>query len=208
MTKPQVIPAVIAKTQEEMEERIAKVREFAELIQLDVMDGVFVPNKSLDFDFRGPAGCRYEAHLMVQNPEEWLKLYWEKADTILIPIESCRDPEWAVDFLKNKKKFGFALNPPTPLANIEKFLGDIGQVLIMTVDPGAYGGEFQPEALEKVKELRKIKPEMDIEVDGGIDVMNIRLAYEAGNNLFVSGSYIMEATDPREAIEELKQKIK
>lgn len=201
-----VIPAIIAKSQQELEEKINQVGGFVDCLQLDVMDNLFVPNKSLDFDFRLPGiNCEIEAHLMLRNPDDWVKQNWQKVDTILIPIESCKDPKGIIDFLKGKNKIGFVLNPETPLEKIKDYLNEIDQVLIMTVNPGFYGSRFLPETLEKVRELRKLKPEFDIEVDGGINPETIKDVVMAGANLLVSGSYIFNSENPEEAIKILKR---
>lgn len=204
--KVSIIPGVIAESQEELSEKINWVKDYADCIQLDIMDGIFVPNKSLDFDFQLPrAKCEFEAHLMVKNPDKWVRNNWQKADIILIPIESCKNPKEMTIFLRGKKRFGFVLNPETPLDKIKGYLDEIDRVLIMTVRPGFYGGEFLPEVLEKVRNLRKLKSEMDIEVDGGIAPETIGKACKAGANFFVSGSYIMNSKNPKEAIEILKK---
>lgn len=205
--KAAIIPAIIAESQDELSEKVKLVKAHAKLIQLDIMDGIFVQNKSLDFDFKLPrTGCKFEAHLMVKNPDKWVKDNWQKADIILIPIESCKNPWQLISFLKtHKKKVGFALNPETPLRKIKDFLDDIDRVLIMTVNPGFYGSKFLPETLEKVRQLGKLKPKMNIEVDGGINPETITMARSAGANLFVSGSYIMNSPNPKEAIENLQK---
>lgn len=201
-----IIPAIIAKSQQELEEKINLVKDFTDLIQLDIMDGIFVPNESLNFDFQLPeTNCNFEAHLMVENPDDWVRKNWQKVNAILIPIETCGNPADLIGFLKGKKSAGFALNPETPLEKIKEYLNQIDQVLIMTVNPGFYGSKFLPETLDKVGELRKLKPEMDVEVDGGVNPETIGKACEAGVNLFVSGSYIMNSENPKEAIEILKK---
>lgn len=201
-----IVPSIIAALQSEFEEKINLVRDFADTIQLDIMDGIFVPNESLNFSFKLPeTNCQFEAHLMVDNPDNWVKRNWQKVDTVLIPIESCEKPKEFIKFFKDRKKIGFALNPETPSEAIKDYLDKINQVLIMTVNPGFYGSKFLPETLEKVRELRKLRPELDIEVDGGINPETIRMAFEAGANFFVSGSYIMNSKDPKQAIENLRK---
>lgn len=203
-----VIPAIIAKSQEELEKSINRVKDYSSILQLDIMDGIFVPNHSLDFEFKLPqTSCKYEAHLMVNEPETWTEKIWKKIDTILIHIESCKDPLKFISQWKNKRKLGLVLNPETPLERIEDYLDRVDQILIMTVNPGFYGSEFLPSTLKKVKELRKRKPELDIEVDGGITPETIGKAVEAGANLFVSGSYVMKSENIREALENLKNKL-
>jgi ribulose-phosphate 3-epimerase len=105
------------------------------------------------------------------------------------------------------KRVGFVLNPETPVQKIEKYLAEIDQVLIMTVNPGFYGSPFLPEMLDKISELRKMKPDLDIEVDGGITPKTIRNVYEAGANMFVSGSYIVKSENVKESINNLKRMI-
>lgn len=202
--KKTIVPAIIAKSAEEMKASIERVQPYLSLFQLDVMDGQFVPNHSLDFPFDLPQNNQYEAHLMVGNPEEWIDKNWKKVHTILAHIESCKEPRAIIEFLKGKRKIGFVLNPETSLRSIEEYLDQIDQVLIMTVHPGAYGSKFLPEALDKVRELRDRKSDLDIEVDGGINRDTINEAAEAGANLFVSGSYIMKADNVQEAVTRLE----
>ena len=207
--KKKIIPAIIAKSQQELEDKINKVKEYVEIIQLDIMDGKFVPNNSIDFDFKLPdADCIFEAHLMIENPEEWIKKHINKVDMVLAHIESCKKPKKLVDLVKeNGKHVGFVLNPETPLSTIIGYIDDIDQVLIMTVNPGFYGSPFLPKMLEKIKRLRRIKPDLDIEVDGGVTDKTINLVDKAGANMFVSGSYIVKSDDVRQAIASLKRLV-
>lgn len=203
-----IIPAIIAKSQEELRGLINKVKDFASVFQLDIMDGKFVPNKSIDFEFQLPeTSCKAEAHLMIANPAAWINKHAEKVGTILVHVESCKDLQGVVELVKSKQcSVGFVLNPETPVERIRPYLDEIDQVLIMTVKPGFYGSKFLPEALDKVREVRNLMPEIDIEVDGGIDNNTIGSVAQAGANLFVSGSYIMKSENPREAFNTLAHK--
>lgn len=205
--KNKVIPAIIATTQQELETRINKVKDYFSTLQLDVMDGKFVPTHSIDFDFKLPkTNCKYEAHLMISNPEEWIEKNNKLADTILVHIESTNEPEKIIRLVKTKgKKIGFVLNPETSIEKIKSYLNKIDEVLIMAVNPGFYGSPFLPETLNKVKELRKLKPNMEIEVDGGISPDTINQVYKAGANLFICGSYLQKSDDVKKAIEELEK---
>lgn len=209
MLRKKIIPAIIAKNQKELDERINKVIEYVDTIQLDIMDNKFVPNSSLFFDFNLPKfEGEFEAHLMVKNPAEWIKKYAGKVDTILIHMESDYKPDEIIETVKDlDKKIGFVLNPETSIEKLKPFLDKLDQVLIMTVKPGFYGSPFIPETLDKIKKLREIKPDLDIEVDGGITDKTITLVDEAGANLFVSGSYIIKAENIKKAIEILREKI-
>lgn len=207
--KKKIIPAIIAKSQQELEDKINKVKNNVEIVQLDIMDGKFVRNNSIDFDFKLPdADCIFEAHLMIENPEEWIKKHIKKVDMVLAHIETCKKPKKLVELVKEKgKHVGFVLNPETPLSTIMDYIDDIDQVLIMTVKPGFYGSPFLPEMVAKIKKLREIKPDLDIEVDGGVTDKTINLVDRAGANMFVSGSYIVKSEDVRQAIASLKRAI-
>ena len=202
--RKQVVPSIIARTQEELDYRLDKV-DFSPVIHLDVMDAKFVDNSSLDFDFNlFKIDHIFEAHLMIENPEEWIEKNWNKVDCFLVHIESCKDPRKIIETVRDKgKRIGFVLNPKVGVDNIADFLGDIDQVLIMAVNPGFYGSRFMPEVLHKVKQLRALKPDLDIEVDGGINDKTIEEVVNAGANLFVSGSHIMNADDPEKNLNNL-----
>jgi len=206
----EIIPAIIAKTQEELDERLLRVKDYVNTVQLDVMDDIFVPNTSLffDFDLKG-INLSYEAHLMVQKPEEWIKNYADKVDTILVHYESSYDAKQVIQTVKDLgKRIGFVLNPETPASKLDPVIEKIDQVLVMTVNPGFYGSPFLAEMTEKIQTLRLKNPDLDIEVDGGITDKTIRKVYEAGANLFVSGSYIVKSDDVQRAIDSLENLTK
>lgn len=205
--KKMIIPAIIAKNQEELNNSLSKVIDHVELIQLDIMDDVFVPNTSLFFDFKLPdTNCIFEAHLMVQKPDEWINKNADKVKTILVHFESSMNPKKIIKSAKQKnKKIGFVLNPETPIEKITPHLDNIDQILIMTVKPGFYGSPFLPEMMGKIIKLRRLKTDLDIEVDGGINNKTIDLVNKAGANMFVSGSYIVKSDDVKKSVETLKK---
>ncbi len=207
--KKVIIPAIIAKTQKELEDILSRIKDSARRLQLDIMDNKFVPNTSLDFDFELPQGkYEFEAHLMIENPEEWIDRNWKKVETIIAHFETLENPGRIVENVRRKgKKIAFALNPDTGVNQIKEYLTSLDQVLVMTVHPGFYGGKFLPEALEKIRRLRELKPDLDIEVDGGINDGTISAVNEAGANLFVSGSYLVGSGNVEERIKILKAKI-
>jgi len=199
--KTEIIPAIIAKNQDELNAAINKVKDFAEVIQLDFMYGKFVDNHSIDFDFSLPdSKCAFEAHLMIKNPLGWIKKNYSKVDTILIHFESYDDKNEILKAIllakEKKKKAGIVINPEM-----------IDQILVMTVNPGFYGSPFLEETLKKCEEIRRLAPKIQIEVDGGITDLTIRKAAKAGANLFVSGSYILKAENPKAAFLNLKNLI-
>lgn len=197
-----VVPAVIAKRQEELEGILEKISGSADLVQLDIMDGDFVPNHSLDFDFRLPQGkYTYEAHLMVKDPDNWIESFGKRMDTIIAHFESAATSPNTIKMIKDiGKKAALALNPETEIQQIAEYLDDLDQVLIMTVNPGFYGSPFLPEIMAKITKLRQTRPELDIEVDGGIKPETIAMVDEAGANLFVSGSYLVKSDNMQERI--------
>jgi ribulose-phosphate 3-epimerase len=204
-----VVPAVIAKDQEELEGILEKIPGNIELIQLDIMDGHFVPNHSLDFDFRLPRGkYMYEAHLMVRDPDKWIESNGERMDTIIAHFESPTTSPSVIERIKKiGKKAALALNPETEVEQITGYLDALDQVLIMTVNPGFYGSPFLPEVLTKITKLRQIRPELDIEVDGGIKPETIERVDQAGANLFVSGSYLIKSDNMQDRINALYKMI-
>jgi len=205
--KKVIIPAIIAKNQQELETSLQRVHRYVEIIQLDIMDGKFVQNTSLNFDFTLPTtSCHFEAHLMIEDPLTWITKYSSKVDTILVHYESCSHLDEVIDHVREqKKRVGLVLNPDTPLKKIESYLSSLDQVLLMTVHPGFYGSKFLPEILKKIAQLRQMKPSYNIEVDGGITDKTITLVDKAGANMFVSGSYIVKASNVQDSIETLRK---
>jgi ribulose-phosphate 3-epimerase len=205
-----IVPAVIAKTQQELDDILTKIGTRASLLQLDVMDGKFVPNHSLDFDFEVPVEkYTFEAHLMIEDPGEWIDRHHKKVETIIVHIEAASNPRKFIESIKSRqKKAAFALNPETEIDSIRDCLPELDQVLVMTVHPGFYGSPFLPEMMEKIRTLRDSRPDLDIEVDGGIKPDTIEMVDEAGANMFVSGSYLIRSDDIQERINTLRDKLK
>jgi ribulose-phosphate 3-epimerase len=205
-----VVPSIIAKTQTELDGMLGRVRGKIKRVQLDVMDGKFVPNTSLDFDFKLTTGFEYEAHLMVKTPLEWVKKNADKVDIVTMHVETLKDIEAAIDFVKEKAvKTDLALIPKTELGAITPYLKKIDGLLVMTVEPGSYciKKEFHPEPLQKIRELRKIDDTIPVEVDGCMNPENARLAKNHGANIFASGSYIFKSKNVGRAIRELKDAV-
>lgn len=210
--KKQIIPSLIAKTQKELEKRFNKVRNYSKVFHLDIMDGKFVRNKSLFFDFKlEKKGFKYEAHLMIKNPESWIKKNWKKSDLIIFHIESLKDEAEVKNLIKliksKKRKAGISINPKTKIKKIINYLNLIDRVLIMTVNPGRYGSKFLPDNLKKVKEIRKLKPKLNIEIDGSVNLKTINRASKSTASSFVVGSFLQKSKNPKKSIEDLKKRI-
>lgn len=203
-----VVPAIIAKTQTELDKMLDRVRGKVRRVMVDVMDGEFVNNTSLDFDFKLPTGLEYEAHLMVKTPLDWVRENADKVDIAVLHVETLENTEAAVDYVKSKvPKVVLALNPETSLDAVLPYLDEIHGILVMTVNPGSFCIEFLPETLEKVKKLREIDKTTSIEVDGCMNPQSIKLARRSGANSFASGSYIFNSPDIDKAIRELEDAI-
>lgn len=210
-----IIPSIIAKNQKELDSRIRKVK-FSKVIHLDVMDGKFVKNKSLIFDFKISKRFflklrkrKYEVHLMMKSPLSWIKKNYKKVNLIIIHIES-RNVNKIIELIKNcKRKIGIAINPRTSINKLKNInMKYIDTLLIMTVYPGKYGSLFLPEMLKKVKVARKLYPHLNVEVDGGINNEIILKAKNAGANKFVVGSYLQNSENTKKAMRKLRRMIK
>ncbi|MBI4117440.1 MAG: ribulose-phosphate 3-epimerase [Parcubacteria group bacterium] len=203
-----IIPAILAKTYEEFESMVRKIEPYADLVQLDVADGQFVPNKTIDgYEelMRIETKLDFEIHLMIKNPEKVIG-YWLKtpAARYLIHLESAKEPETLINRIKEGgKELGLVLNPETDYSAIEPYLDKIDLVQFMTVDPGFYGSPFLPDVLEKIRNFHGKYPGKIIQVDGGINPETIKLAEEAGASRAAVGSYIFESQDIQRALKEL-----
>ena len=184
----------------------------AEYLHIDVMDGSFVPSISFGMpvikSIRKNTGLLFDVHLMIDEPDRYLEDFKAAgADLITIHVEACRHLHRTVSHIREMGlKAGVALNPATPLESIKLILKDVDMVLIMSVNPGFGGQKFIPFTLDKIRELRRMKPELDIEVDGGINADNISVLLEAGANVIVAGTAVF-AGDIKENIKKLLEKI-
>ena len=207
--KPEIIPTILVKTFEEVKERIRLVENYVDWVQLDIMDGVFVENLTWNNpedlkDFK--TKVKLEAHLMVKNPEKIIDSWLEVVDRIIIHQESSANIKEIIEKVhKNKKQIGVALNPETSIEVAKPFLNDLDLILLMSVQPGKGGQEFELEILEKIRNLRNIWPGGNIEVDGGVSDKNIKEIFNAGANLFCVGTYVYQSGDIKQVINKLKE---
>jgi ribulose-phosphate 3-epimerase len=205
----EVIPAILVENLEEFQERIEVAEDFAETVQWDIMDGQFVEHVTFS-DMAAISEVdtvlNIEAHLMVEHPEEWFDdLVKAGIDRVIIHAETVDDLPAIVERMKNYDfERGVAINPETSVDDIAAVAADLDVLLVMTVVPGSSGQHFLPEQMAKVKQLRKKYPHANISVDGGVNLATIKLAKEAGANLFAINSAIFETPDPGHAFEMLK----
>lgn len=207
-----IAPSILAANMENLIEDIKQVSNFgADYIHIDVMDGKFVPNETNGLMMLKTAkkstNIILDVHFMVENPIEYIKDFIEEADIITFHVEAVNkiQAEEIINLLKAKnKKVGIALKPKTSLNEIIPFLNKIDMALIMTVEPGFGGQKLIPETIEKIEQLRKIKPNLDIEVDGGINLETADLVKTAGANVLVAGTAIFKSVDKKKTIDELR----
>ena len=192
-----IAPSLLALDFSILKEQITNIENAgAEYLHLDVMDGNFVPNISFGpvviKSLRAHSNLIFDVHLMIENPDKYVADFVDAgADIICVHVESTKHLNRTIQLIKSyKKKVGVALNPSTSLDTIKYDLDNIDMVLIMTVNPGFGGQKFIPQMLQKIKELRKIAPNIDIQVDGGINDEISKLVIEAGANVLVAGSYV------------------
>ena len=206
MKKIKISPSILSADFNQLGNEIKRLEEGgADLIHVDVMDGHFVPNLTI-----GPpvikkkkknCSIQFDVHLMISPVHKYIEAYSDAgADIITIHPEATEDLSASISKIKElKKKVGVSLNPETKVNVIEDYLNQIDLVLIMSVNPGFGGQKFMPEVLDKIKELKNIQNDknidFDIEIDGGINFENSKIAIEAGANILVSGTTIFKSNN-------------
>jgi ribulose-phosphate 3-epimerase len=217
MKKIKISPSILSADFSQLGKEIKRLEDGgADLIHVDVMDGHFVPNLTI-----GPpvikalkknCSIKFDVHLMISPVHKYIEAYSEAgADIITIHPEATDDLSASISKIKElKKKVGLSLNPETKVDTIRDYLDKIDLVLIMSVKPGFGGQKFIPEVLDKIKELKKIQKnkniDFDIEIDGGINFENSKIAIKAGANILVSGTTVFKSNngDIKKNIDTLK----
>ena len=208
-----VLPSMLKCDFGHLAAQLAKLEQGgAQALHLDVMDGHFVPNLTYGFPLveamRKLTRLPLELHLMIDNPAPYLSRYRDAgADGMTIHIEAVADPSEALGQIRDLgAEAGLALNPPTPLSAIEPYLDLCDVILVMSVMPGFGGQEFQPVALDKVRQIRgRLAQGQVIEVDGGINDETIAQCAAAGAEWFVAGSAVFGGGDPAAEVRRLTE---
>ena len=206
MKKIQISPSILSADFSQLGAEIKKLEDGgADMIHVDVMDGHFVPNLTI-----GPpvikalkknCSLQFDVHLMISPVHKYIEDYARAgADIITIHPEATDNLKESILKIKNlNKKVGVSLNPESKIDLINDLLDQIDLVLIMSVNPGFGGQKFMPEVLDKIKKLKKIQNELnidfDIEIDGGINFNNCKEAIKAGANILVSGTTVFKSND-------------
>lgn len=205
-----VHPALLEQDMNELQRKINILKKHCSDVHLDVMDGEFVPNTTVD----DPANIakldwgdiKVHLHLMINRPTLYLKK-WNFSQVVEMTIhrEATENIEEAVSLVKGlKKKVGVAINPHTPTYDVKSVLDDLDSVMVMGVEPGFAAQAFNSDVLQKISYLREIKPELDIIVDGGVNDTTINMIKEAGATTVCANSYLFKSEDIAEAIESLQ----
>ncbi len=207
-----IAPSLLAADWLRLGEEVASVEAAgADLLHCDVMDGHFVPNLSMGTAIveavARVAKVPLDVHLMLDNPGDFVEAFARAgAETIGFHVEVVPDPRRLAEAIRALgKRASLTLNPATPASAVEEFLGDLDQVLVMSVEPGFGGQGFIPEVLDKVRRIRHLAPPgLDIEIDGGINGTTAKKALEAGANILVAGTAVFGARDRAQAISALR----
>ncbi len=209
-----IIPGILEKEWETIENKLRLVAPHVDWVQVDIADNTLVPNETIvDFSKFSPEHLApelrhlsFEAHLMVANPEKYIKPLADAGFKRIIAHVECIDPRVFLDKAKYEDvEVALAIDGPSELEIIEPFLDQVDMVLVMTIEAGFSGQEFMQDTVEKIKRIHENLPDLPIEVDGGINDKSAKIAKDAGATRLVSTSYLFKHPDGiAAALEQLK----
>ncbi len=208
MTKPiRIVPAVLTQDPRELTKMLQYAVSYTDFVQIDIMDGQFVPSRSItwqDIQKISPKPS-WEVHLMVKSPEKELANY-QKAGALkaVFHYEATSQPDMVIAAAHQLGiKVGMAVNPETAVSAILPLADQVDSILFLSVNPGFYGAQYIPEVLDKVRALHRIKPNLQLSIDGGINEQNIMEIAAAGADEICVGSGIFRQPDPAVAYRKL-----
>lgn len=206
-------PSLLAADFSRLKDEIRKIeRAGAHYLHLDVMDGHFVPNISFGIpviqSIREVTNMTFDVHLMIENPDRYIEAFaGAGADIINVHIEACQNIKETIAKIKSAdKRAAVTVSPATDISRVYDVLAELDMVLIMSVEPGFGGQEILPHIFKKAEKLANHianeKLLVDIEMDGGIDLHNVRDVLSSGVKVVVVGSAIFKAEDPSQAVKD------
>jgi ribulose-phosphate 3-epimerase len=212
----QIVPSILSADFARLADQIECVeRGGATMLHIDIMDGHFVPNLTVGppvvESIRKVTRSRLDVHLMIDDPDRYAPVFIQAgADQVSVHQEACVHLDRTVRMIQGEGALaGVVLNPATPVVMLDEILDVADYVLIMSVNPGFGGQHFIPRALEKVRELDRIRRErhlqLSIEIDGGITLENLPDAVRAGCDWIVTGSSVFHTPDPESTVREMRQ---
>lgn len=206
-----IIPAILTDKPEELRKMITQAEDFCDLAQIDIMDGRFVPSKSISAEdlAKVKTKLKLEIHLMVDEPSKYLKPFKEAgARRIVFHYESKENPLEVIAKIRELNlEAGLAINPPTQLSEVKGVLKNIDVFLLLSVNPGFYGSKFIPEVCDKAMVLKNMKGNFVVAMDGGIKLDNILMIRDAGVDVACVGSGIFGQGEPKQNYELLLKVI-
>jgi ribulose-phosphate 3-epimerase len=212
---PLIAPSVLAADFANLQAEIEMINDSeSDLIHVDIMDGVFVPNISMGLPvveaIRKHAKKPLDVHLMIVNPDQYLGAFQKAgAAHITVHIEACPHLHRTIQTIKGLGcRAGVALNPHTPVSQLEDIIRDVDIVLLMSVNPGFGGQSFIENTYAKVEKLKKLIVETGahakIEIDGGVSMENAKKLFDVGALILVAGNFVFSSKNPKETIKRLK----
>jgi len=203
-----IVPAVLTDDAETLQKLIKQAEGYTDYVQIDIMDGKFVPSHSITWKqiTEIPTRLKWEAHLMVEQPEIQFKDYRQAgACKVIFHYEATTAPEKAIAAARRLNlEVGLAINPETSISTILSLTDKVDSVLFLSLHPGFNCAKFIPEVLDKVVELRRLRPGLQIGIDGGIKESNIAQVARTGVNEICVGSAIFMQPDPAQSYRKLK----
>jgi len=210
MTKiSRVVPAILTDDPKALETMVRQAETFTDYIQVDIMDGQFVPSRSITYEHLTGLSIKvsWEAHLMVEHPENHLGcLRQAGAQKVVFHYEATTSLQEVISLARNLGlEVGLAINPETPISAILPLTDKVDSVLFLSVHPGFYGAKFIPEVLDKIAEFRDAQPGVETGIDGGIKESNITQVARSGPDVICVGSAVFLQPQPRESFRHLQE---